>query len=156
MQGSSGFLKGLIVVNDVAYFGKSPPMERQGRDGPKVACDLVAVDLLRRKLLFVDKVATRGLLNIIAAPHMSAASTYVAQYIDEHVNSPLHHAQDARQQRSTDGHDVDVGATVQQASQQMLEGAGAAQWSGAWLKHAIQPSVTAGALVLLPAIQGLI
>jgi hypothetical protein len=81
LQGKSGFLKGLIVIDEVAYFGKCPPMERQGRDGQNVNCDIVAVDLIHQKLLFVHKVATHGLLNIISAPHLSIASTYTAQYM---------------------------------------------------------------------------
>lgn len=79
MQAEKGFLKGLAVVDDVAYFGISPPMERQDRDGPNVQCDLVAVDLLTHKELFRHQVATHGLLNIVSAPDLSEASTYVAQ-----------------------------------------------------------------------------
>jgi hypothetical protein len=87
-QGQSGFLKGLIVVDDVAYFGKSPPMKRQDRDGPKVQCDLVAVDLVEKKLLFVHKVNTRGLLNIISAPQLAVTSTYIAQHTRGQDSNP--------------------------------------------------------------------
>lgn len=79
MQADQGFLKGLAVVDDVAYFGISPPMERQNRDGPNVECDVVAVNLLTHEQVFRHKVATHGLLNIVSAPDLSEASSYIAQ-----------------------------------------------------------------------------
>lgn len=79
MQADQGFLKGLAVVDDVAYFGISPPMERQNRDGPNVQCDLVAVDLLTHQQVFRHKIDTRGLLNIVSSPELSETSSYVAQ-----------------------------------------------------------------------------
>ena len=54
-------------------------MERQNRDGPTVQCDVVAVDLLTHKQVFRHKVETHGLLNIVSAPDLSEASTYIAQ-----------------------------------------------------------------------------
>lgn len=79
MQAEQGFLKGLAVVDDVAYFGISPPMERQNRDGPNVECDVVAVDLLTHQQVFRHVVATHGLLNIVSSPELSEASSYIAQ-----------------------------------------------------------------------------
>ncbi len=49
------FLKGLVVVDDVAYFGIAPHAERQARAQPNMDCELAAVQLetghliLRRK-----------------------------------------------------------------------------------------------------------
>jgi hypothetical protein len=79
MQADEGFLKGLAVVDDIAYFGTSPPMQRQDRDGPNVDCDVVAVDLVTHQEVFRHKVATHGLLNIVSAPDLSESSSYIAQ-----------------------------------------------------------------------------
>lgn len=67
------------MIDDVAYFGMSPPMERQSRDGPNVQCDVVAVNLVSQELLFRHQVHTHGLLNVVSAPHLAEASTYIAQ-----------------------------------------------------------------------------
>jgi hypothetical protein len=79
MQADQGFLKGLAVVDDVAYFGISPPMGRQDRGGTHVECDVVAVDLLTHQQVFRLQVATHGLLNIVTAPDLSESSSYIAQ-----------------------------------------------------------------------------
>jgi len=70
------FLKGLAVVDGVAYFGSSPQSPRNKRDNPDLSCTLHAYDLGQRKLLWSRPVATQGLLNVIAAPHLGDASTY--------------------------------------------------------------------------------
>jgi hypothetical protein len=55
------FLKGLAVVDDVAYFGISEWAPRSARDDPKSSCELAAFDLLHSKLLWRRKVgAVRG------------------------------------------------------------------------------------------------
>jgi len=46
------FLKGLTVVDDVAYFGVSEWAPRSARDDPKSNCELAAFDLLQNKLLW--------------------------------------------------------------------------------------------------------
>ena len=132
----------------------SPPMERQARDAPTVSCSLVAVDLTARRHLFTQPVATRGLLNVVSAPHMSLASTYIAQYTDgggaQHANprapgagaahdvrapdEQLHRS--ALQAAGVDGGDGEVGEVG-------LEGGG--RWSDAWLKRALDETDIAGA-----------
>jgi hypothetical protein len=146
MQGKQGFLKGLIVVDDVAYFGMSPPMVRQGRDGPNVNCDIVAVDLLRRKLLFQRKVATRGLLNIISAPQMSVASTYVAQYtagappLPPGLGGHGVHAQGVSGNAAADA----MRGMAHQGAEE-VQGVPEDKWSSAWLAKEVSKSDIAGA-----------
>ena len=165
LQGTTGFLKGLIVVDDVAYFGISPPMARQGRDAPNVACDLVAVDLLRKTQLFRHKVATRGLLNVISAPQLSHASTFVAQYTGAStsqpqapgsgtvaaggnangggVHAPTLQAQDTA---GTNGGGARDGVGVLGRGGLDAEfGDAGAQWSPAWLSQALSEGDIAGA-----------
>lgn len=72
------FMKGLIVVGDVAYFGISAWDSRKGRDNPNKASELAAFDLHAMRLLWRRAVATRGLLNVVAAPQLGAGSTSVA------------------------------------------------------------------------------
>jgi hypothetical protein len=144
-QGSDGFLKGLVVIDDVAYFGMAPPMERQGRDAVTVSCSLVAVDLVRRRHLFTHAVATRGLLNLVSAPHLSLASTFVAQY----SGGAAHHASlRAPDDASAGGQRVPGDADGAQAEglAGMAEAAGLeGQWSEAWLEHALAQADVAGA-----------
>jgi len=73
-----GFLKGLSVVADVAYFGINAPVMRSQRNRPDLGAEIGAVDLLRRELVFRHPVQTQGLLNMVAAPHMAVSSTYRA------------------------------------------------------------------------------
>ena len=51
------FLKGLIVVDNVAYFGIAPHAERQARAEPNMDCELAAVHLDTRHLVFRQKVS---------------------------------------------------------------------------------------------------
>lgn len=74
------FLKGLAVVDDVAYFGVSAWAPRSARDDPASNCELAAFDLLRGRLLWRREVPTAGLLNIVGAPHLAVDSTYRATY----------------------------------------------------------------------------
>ncbi|KAI8468367.1 MAG: hypothetical protein J3K34DRAFT_459917 [Monoraphidium minutum] len=81
------FLKGLAVVDDVAYFGISEWAPRSARDDPGSNCQLAAFDLLRNKLLWRREVPTAGLLNIVGAPHLTEDSTYSASYTPKRVRS---------------------------------------------------------------------
>ena len=74
------FLKGLTVLDDIAYFGVNVWEERAVRDDPRTSEEVAAFDLVNRMLLWKRKVATAGLLNVIAAPHLGEESTYRASY----------------------------------------------------------------------------
>ncbi|GLC58284.1 hypothetical protein PLESTB_001341600 [Pleodorina starrii] len=74
----SKFLKGLCVVDDVAYFGINVWGERSQRDSVTNNAELAAVDLATGALLWRRTVATSGLLNIVASPGLGEASTYRA------------------------------------------------------------------------------
>ena len=50
------FLKGLAVVDDVAYFGIAPHAVRSARAHPMLDCALAAFDLTSRQLLWQRKV----------------------------------------------------------------------------------------------------
>ena len=78
MQEPPAFLKGLIVVDDIAYFGVTAPMHHQRRDALTASCELVAVDLSSHRELFRRQLRGEGLLNVVSAPHLSEASTFVA------------------------------------------------------------------------------
>ena len=56
VSGVRSFLKGLIVVDDVAYFGIAPHAERQARAEPNMNGELAAVHLETKSLLFRQKV----------------------------------------------------------------------------------------------------
>lgn len=51
------FLKGLVVIDDVAYFGIAPHAERQARAEPNMDCEIAAVHLETGHLLFRRKVS---------------------------------------------------------------------------------------------------
>lgn len=70
------FLKGLAVIDDTAYFGINVWSQRSERDDPETAEELAAVDLIQRRLVWRRRVATKGLLNIVSAPHLGEESTY--------------------------------------------------------------------------------
>ncbi|KAK3260807.1 hypothetical protein CYMTET_30256, partial [Cymbomonas tetramitiformis] len=72
------FLKGLTVIDDVAYFGMNEALTRSKRNDPDLGAEVGAVHLLRRELLWRKPVPAHGLLNIVAAPHISVSSTYQA------------------------------------------------------------------------------
>lgn len=82
------FLKGLCVIDDVAYFGLSHGMKRSARASTAANGQLAAVHLPTARLLFLRTIGTRGLLNVVSAPHLSVASTYAAI-----VTLPAHAAQ---------------------------------------------------------------
>jgi hypothetical protein len=50
------FLKGLAIMDDVAYFGVSEWAPRSARDDPKSNCQLAAFDLKEGKLLWRKEV----------------------------------------------------------------------------------------------------
>eukprot|EP00892_Ulva_mutabilis_P005366 jgi/Ulvmu1/3200/UM015_0241.1 len=134
-----GFLKGLMVLDDIAYFGISPPMQRQDRDGPKVMCDLVAVDLISKKQVFRRSLQTHGLLNVISAPHLSEASTYIAVSTGSpstsgSIKSTLPSLQ------STGLVQKQVQQT-QQLSQGVIE---SVHWSHAWMTQALDEGAVDG------------
>jgi len=72
------FMKGLTVLEDVAYFGISQFGTRAIRDSPDKTSDVAAFDLLERKLLWRRTVETKGLLNVVSAPQVSEGSTFLA------------------------------------------------------------------------------
>jgi hypothetical protein len=121
-------------------------MERQNRDGPHVQCDVVAVDLVAQKLVFRHQVQTHGLLNVISAPHLSEASTYIAQ--STAGGHPIRPAVAAEKQQklpvrradvtmfqttSTDMHMVVEDGSAVVDSHATLASRVAPQWSEAWL-----------------------
>lgn len=77
------FLKGLAVLDDVAYFGISTWAPRQIRDSPDQNCQIAAFDLIEGRLLWRRDVQTAGLLNVISAPHLGADAPYRAVYTAE-------------------------------------------------------------------------
>lgn len=72
------FMKGLTVIENVAYFGISSFGPRSERNSEDKTSEVGALDLLSRKLLWRRTVHTHGLLNYVSAPHLSVSSTYVA------------------------------------------------------------------------------
>lgn len=70
------FLKGVCVIDGVAYVGVSEFGTRAERARLDKTADIVAVRLSDGKQLFRRTVESRGLLNVVAAPHIDAASTY--------------------------------------------------------------------------------
>ena len=69
------FLKGLCVVDDVAFFGIAPSSPRSSRADKSLECEVGAYDLLNNRLLFRKRMPTKGLLNVIAAPDLAEDST---------------------------------------------------------------------------------
>lgn len=65
------FMKGLCVVDDVAYFGVSIFGNRRERVDPDKTSDVIAFDLLKNELRWRTTVQTKGLLNIVTAPSTS-------------------------------------------------------------------------------------
>jgi len=60
---SRTFMKGLVVVDDVAYVGVSVFGTRSERADPEKTSDVVAFDLRRREVLWRETIQTHGLLN---------------------------------------------------------------------------------------------
>lgn len=72
-SGEGNFLKGLAVIDDVAYFGISPRAERSMRANPELDCELAALDLLEKRLLWRRKVTA------LAACHPSHMHCFAAE-----------------------------------------------------------------------------
>ena len=77
------FLKGLTVVDDVAYFGIGPPTARASRADPSLTCEIAAFHLLEGRLLWRRKV--RDCTFYYSAAVLGAAQTvpwrWMAWYI---------------------------------------------------------------------------
>lgn len=58
------YLKGLCVVDDIAFFGIAPSAPRDRRADPSLNCELAAFDLQQRLLLWRRQLPTHGLLNV--------------------------------------------------------------------------------------------
>lgn len=69
------FLKGLCVVDDIAFFGIAPHTPRGDRADPSMNCHLAAYDLKSHVVLWARQLPTHGLLNVVAAPHLAVEST---------------------------------------------------------------------------------
>lgn len=72
------FLKGLAVIDDTAFFGVSIFSKRQERGDKAANSQLAAFCLRSMTLLWRRQVATKGLLNMVSAPHLAVGSTYAA------------------------------------------------------------------------------
>lgn len=139
MQAPEGFLKGLMVMDDVAYFGISPPMERQDRDGQTVMCDLVAVDLSTRNEIFRRRLQTHGLLNVVSAPHLAESSTFIAVSTGVPATSSI--AQSTLPSLKTGN----IAQLKFQKTQQFSSVvASAATWSRSWMETALDESAVDG------------
>ncbi|GAX82340.1 hypothetical protein CEUSTIGMA_g9769.t1 [Chlamydomonas eustigma] len=80
-EGKHGkFLKGLAVIDEIAYFGVSEFSARSQRADAGMDSELAAYDLKKEVLLWRRRVPTRGLLNVISAPQLGQDSTYSAVY----------------------------------------------------------------------------
>lgn len=65
MGDADRFLKGLCVVDDIAFFGVCPVLaSAAARADPDTSCDLAAYDLKQGVLLWRRQLPTKGLLNV--------------------------------------------------------------------------------------------
>lgn len=69
------YLKGLCIVDDIAYFGIAISQERKSRADESLNCELAAFDLNTKSLLWRRVLPTKGLLNVVSAPHLDIEST---------------------------------------------------------------------------------
>ena len=111
------FLKGLCVIEGVAYLGLSEFGSRADRASMDKTADLVAVRVADGQELFRKTVQSKGLLNIIAAPQLNAASTY--RELSEWSAPSARIASDTTEREST----IDIGTKIAYA--QLLNGANA-------------------------------
>ena len=75
------YLKALCVVDDIAFFGVAEAQQRQSRDSTDLNCDLAAFDLIEGVLLWRRQLPTKGLLNVVSAPHLQVESTSHAVWV---------------------------------------------------------------------------
>lgn len=87
------YLKALAIVDDIAFFGIAEAKPRQSRDSQDLNCELAAFDLLEGVLLWRRQLATRGLLNVVAAPHLQVESTAIAVYTATDPNQSYRHTE---------------------------------------------------------------
>ena len=87
---SRTFMKGLCVIDDVAFFGVSAFGRREDRGDPNKSSDVVAFDLVRKRELWRQTVMTHGLLNVIAAPQIESSTWSHAHW---NANSPSLYAE---------------------------------------------------------------
>lgn len=78
------YLKGLCIVDDIAYFGIAISQERKSRADESLNCQLAAFDLTANTLLWRRELPTRGLLNVVSAPHIHVESTAKAVVTSAH------------------------------------------------------------------------
>lgn len=81
------YLKGLCVVDDIAFFGIAEAQERKSRDSTDLNCEIGAFDLIEGVLLWRRQIQTRGLLNVLAAPHLQVESTAHAVWTNDRKQS---------------------------------------------------------------------
>ena len=82
-EGPKVFLKGLVVVDDIAFFGIAAQQRRQSRGSIDLNCDIAAFDLQNQFLLFRRNLPTHGLLNIVSAPHLQVETPARAAKISD-------------------------------------------------------------------------
>ncbi|GAB4822037.1 hypothetical protein N2152v2_009083 [Parachlorella kessleri] len=68
-------LKGLAVVDDIAFFGATPQASAHAPPAPAASSVLAAFDLKARVLLWWRRLPTQGPINVVAAPHLAVEST---------------------------------------------------------------------------------
>jgi hypothetical protein len=107
------FLKGLAIVGDIAYFGRSPPQKRMNR--MEVNCDLLGVDLNTGKLILEHKtLTTDGLLNHVGHPdQLSVPIAGTVVHITRHAPTLVvhitHHAPTSDQPSVPIAESLDLG-----------------------------------------------
>eukprot|EP00775_Hariotina_reticulata_P013388 gene13388-13515_t len=129
------FLKGLAVVDDIAYFGITTWADRSVRDNPNTDGELAAFDLVHNRLLWRRVVATAGLLNVIGAPHLAIDSTFTATYSRSRMPAPV----------VLPNSQAVVSAAVRRLRKQgaILSPINAASyWSSGWPRLDVQPKLT--------------
>ena len=82
--GEGNFLKGLAVIDDVAYFGISPGAERSMRANPELDCELAALDLLQKRLLWRRKVTAPASYDLSHMPPLHCIAAEKSWY-DRHL-----------------------------------------------------------------------
>ena len=84
---SRTFMKGLVVVDEVAYIGVSVFGTRAERADPEKTSDVVAFDLRRRDVLW-QTIQTHGLLNSLFVRQKSWRTSAMARFTQKAFRSP--------------------------------------------------------------------